>query len=535
LFTIRVVFTKTSPIICKKNNSNYSNNSVGAITIKRNELFRHVLNTVEEHLNKFQTLRQPQPADLLQYKLKLRKFLVSNSINARNEGIFYNLPNQSNFYSFLSVKNKKDFSTSDNPSNFFDQDYVKNISEIPLNGSAKKKPWSSTYWPTRNSLLAVRYDRSPRNTIGKWDPNKMKYIYKYTYSQSRALFSQPEEYFRIIAQGLDKQKYIDDVMSPAEKWDILFDDTSFTFTNWMRSESDKKAKNGDIPTWYGICHGWCLASYYFSAPKKPVTLPSADGKTRVTFLPDDIKALASQFWAKADFNSKFSGNMCPYENPKDIKKDPETGLYTDPNCFSIDPGAFIIILGNQMGIQKKNFSFDPDPDGQIWNQPCESYSITWYNLEDKNQYEDICDNMTSIKTLNNSNEKFLKYVYKEAPFDAEYIMGAYIQVKYTVETEPIKASYTKPDASKTVDFLAAVYLDGNYDICGGRWKYNSHPNFAWTYDENIQPKGVSDDFVTNFFGTSEEVKTISQYAKQAASKGQPLLKVLEYLVNESNK
>jgi hypothetical protein len=278
IFTLKLLYAISSQNFCKKNSSNLSNNFVGAILRKRNESFSGLLRSIEEKLYKIQILRQPEPLDLLKYKLKIKNFFFNRSQVARNLNVL-NLPNQSNFYSFIGVKNKKDFSTSDNPSNFFEEDYVKNINQIPLKGTGDKKPWSSTYWPTRNSLLAVRYDRTSKNTIGKWDQLKKKFSYKYTYSQSIALYSQPSEYLRFISQGGDKQKYIDNFMSPAEKWDILFNDTSFTFTNWMRSESGKKAKNGDIPKWYGICHGWCLASYYFNSPKNPVTLPSADGNT----------------------------------------------------------------------------------------------------------------------------------------------------------------------------------------------------------------------------------------------------------------
>jgi hypothetical protein len=524
ILTLQVISSKNMKTNTKKSDATRSESVVSHC----NKKFRERVLKVESKLSKIKAHKGP--SELNQHKLNFKNFIMDRSVKKEDTVT----PNKHNFSSFLSLKNKKYFPSADHPGNFLVRDYVKNINDIPVDGSAKKT-WSSTYWAMRNAMLAVRYDRTSRNTIGEWDAYSESFDYKYTYSESVSMFDQPDEYLRMMARGQNKQEYIDEVMSPAEKWDICFDDTSFTFTNWMRWKSDQHTQDGDIPSWYGICHGWAPASYYFNAPTKPVTLLCADGKTEVTFLPDDIKAYASMFLAEADYKTRFVGSACPYDDPDDIEADPSTGLYTDTRCSALDPGAFVIVLGNEIGINQKNFVFDPEPDGEIWNQPCESYSITWYNLKDKYQYGDIYDNMMTIDDLYSSTNWFLSFVYDQAPSDAYYVVGAYIDVTYGVETEAVKATYTLPDETLTGEYLAAIYLDKNYNIVGGRWKYNTHPNFAWKVDESVTPKGINDDYVKSFSGTSEELRNIASYAIESANNGQPLFKVVEYLVDESSR
>jgi hypothetical protein len=527
ILLIFLIFQVISSKTLKPSREKYGSPGSKSNLNNRNKKFKQHILDVEDKLKRAKHTKKS--SDFNQHKLNFKQFIMERSTRKQEE-----TSNRNNFLSFLSVKNKKYFPSADHPSNFFDRSYTKNIKRIPTEGMAKKT-WSSTYWPMRNAMLAARYDRTSKNTIGKWDPYSESFRYKYTYSESVSMFDQPDEYLRMLDSGRDIQRYINDVMSPAEKWDICFDDTSFTLTNWMRWKSDQHSENGDIPSWYGICHGWAPASYIFDTPIYPVTLLCADGETEVTFLPDDIKAYASMFLSEADYETRFVGNACPYEDPDDIEQDPYTGLYTDPRCSALDPGSFVIVLGNEVGINKKNFVFDPEPDGEIWNQPCESYSITWYNLENKNTYDDIYSNMIEIDELSRSSNWFLNFVYEQATSDVYYVIGANIDVTYGVETEAVKATYTLPDETKKGEYLAAVFLDRNYNIVGGRWKYNLHPNFAWKIDDDSTPKGIKDNIIKSFSGTSEELRNIASYAIDSANNGQPLLKVVEYLVNQSSK
>lgn len=525
----------SSKTIKTKNSLNYEENNQDDNPIS----FSTILHETEKKLKNMQFNR---PSDeVLQQRLNFEEFIKQRSVV--NYDQYTNNTTSTRLNSFLGIKTKtltnlkkiKKFSLREQPEIFFDEDYEKHIIKIPCTGKGEN-PWSSSYFAMRYGLIGVRYDRTSRNTMGKWDPEKEDYSYKYTYEVSKSKYSQPAEYNRVITDAKNKEdieKYIDETCSPAEKWDICFGDTSFTLTGWMRWKADQHETDGDIPEWYGICHGWAPASYYFKRPIKPVILTCAGGN-KIKFLPDDIKALASQFFANADYKTRFMGQSCPFSNPEKIEKDRSTGLYTDPRCSSIDPGAFIILLGNQMGIRKKNFVIDPLPDGEVWNQPIESYEIKWYNLIDEHDYKIVSDNIINLKKISRTKNKFLRFVYKDAPYESKYVIGAFIDVIYAVETKAVKSDISEENKTEKGEFIAAVYLDSNYNIIGGKWKFNVHPNFAWKYEEEVPPKGTYDDEVPNFNGSIEDILKIAPIVRQASLEGQPLLKVIQYLIDESN-
>lgn len=502
------------------------NNFRENIVKRSNELFRFVINSVEERLRNIEIKKTP--LELFQYKMNFKNMIMERSLQNN-----INISRQ-NFLSYISLSknNLLDFSALEKPETFLNGEYLKNIMDIPTTGEGLE-PWSSTYWAMRNALISVRYDRTQRNTIGDWDPKTQRFIRKYSYTESISKYKNPDEFISKLRAKENIEKYINDVFSPSEKWDMLFVDTQFTMTNWMRWKSNQFVQKGDIPSWYGICHGWAVASYFFKRPCKPVTLYAADGRTRITFLPDDIKALASQYWANTDYKTRFIGTTCPFEDPNKIEKDASTGLYTDPRCTSLDPGALLIILGNQMGLKKLNFVFDPNPDGEIWNQPVKSYSVDYYNLNDNLIYIKSTDNYLDVKELGNFKDPYLKFVSAKAPSNAIWVVGAYFQIVYGVEVEASKTSQALPNAFKTGEYLAAIYLDKNKNVIGGKWKYNSHPNFAWKFEESYASKGMFDDQVKNFNGSASNLRSLAQIAKKASQYGQPLFKVVEYLVEKS--
>jgi len=81
-----------------------------------------------------------------------------------------------------------------------------------------------------------------------------------------------------------------------------------------------------------------------------VTLTAYDGKTKITFWPDDIKALITAWWAQAHYDTDFMGNSCTSTK---VTKDTTTGLYLGKNCASNNAASWHIVFGNHVGIEKK--------------------------------------------------------------------------------------------------------------------------------------------------------------------------------------
>lgn len=107
----------------------------------------------------------------------------------------------------------------------------------------------------------------------------------------------------------------------------------------------------------GICHGWAPAAFSVKRPNNHFNLTAADGKTKVFFWADDVRGLSCLKWASSEFSTAFLGGRCN-KNEGSIETDEETGLVIDDECFDVNPGAWHIILSNELGTNKKSFVID---------------------------------------------------------------------------------------------------------------------------------------------------------------------------------
>src|SRR6185295_6707452 len=118
---------------------------------------------------------------------------------------------------------------------------------------------------------------------------------------------------------------------PAEKYDLLVGDPSWSLTRRMQDEGWLYYSGPrTVPTWVGYCHGWASAAYSVPRPHKTVEMTSAAG-TRIPFYPDDIKALQTALWADYVLTSPihFTGARCETSEPVQDAN----GRVLDPGCF----------------------------------------------------------------------------------------------------------------------------------------------------------------------------------------------------------
>jgi hypothetical protein len=476
----------------------------------------------DKRLKKKHSLNEKRELNIesINYKNQFRQFIQSRASSSKTSSA-----------SFLSLLTSTSYPNASRPSQFFKDSYIVNINNLPRSGLAEGKCWSGSYWPMRHVLIASRYGTDSTNNIGMWDSRTQSYK-EYTYSKSASMIKQPAEYLEVLRRGIDLSK-AHLKWSPAEKYDCLINDEDFGLTNWMLYQSSRFAKGGDIPGWYGICHGWTIASCYYPEPKRGVDLISADGKTNIHFYTADIKALLSQFWANCDYETGFVGTTCSYNDPKKIPRDAATGLYTDPKCSQVDAGAFLVVVANQIGIRKKYMNFDPFQNDEVWNQPLYKYDFKLYNLIDQQVYTNFESNLTLISKIASSTNSFLKYVYKYRESSAYYVVGLWIYCRYVVENDPIHTDGSERNYYEDDEYLAAIYLDRNYNILGGRWKYNYHPQFAWKAEETVPARGYNDQYCRAYDGSPSSLNKIKEYAKESSNYGLPMKCIINYLVQQS--
>jgi hypothetical protein len=415
--------------------------------------------------------------------------------------------------SLISLTRK--FPKTDDPQFFFgNSTFTPNIYLIPQAGQIKRTPWSSTYWATKYGGISVRYSPSRNSQKGNW-------------RTSVSAYSQPAE-FRANSRFGNIASQVNGYYSPAEKYDVSVGDTMFTMTNYAKNEGYQYARtSGDVPSWYGICHGWCPASYIFPRPVRPVSVKSAFGIT-VRFLPDDLKALASQYFATVKYTTRWIGQRCQSAQGS-------ARWSRDATCRSLNPGSFLVAIGNWMGINGKGATIDPKADPEIWNQPLKSYSLRYYNIRTNQFYASPKSAMIPVSQLRYCGSSWCRSAYAGAQSSgAAYVVGAFMRVTYVVETNPVYASYSKPDALKTGNFDSFIELDEDGNVIGGDWRYRDYPNFMWRPDEDMPILGVSDEAITSFTGTREDAQQLTVHARTASKKGQVLKSWIDFMLNQAS-
>ena len=415
---------------------------------------------------------------------------------------------------------------------FCKEKFETNINNLPMNGKADNIPWSGYYWPIKFGGISVRYEDNIKNSQFEID-SKGKKLRVLTYKESVQVYSQPQEHNRIYNPNNIKEfeNYVEKYYSPTEKYDLLIGDLKYTLTNSMKSEGlyMQKDKENDVPYWMGKCHGWAPASYMEKRPLKMVKILAADGITNISFFPDDIKALITTYWAESSFKSQFIGSRCRYENLKDVPKDNETGLWNDPTCFSINPASLTITLANQIGIRKKNLIYDPDSNGEIWNQPVFQYEMTYYNVL-TNKVGDYLSSRVALEACEVTSNLFLAFIFKKASPNTKFVVGVRLSVDFIKETTPSHLDNSK-DLTMNSQYKYILELSDTNDILGGEWTSNHHPIFIWT-GEN--PNGIGDNSVGEFSGSVDDLRKLKAIALKASSKNTVLGQIVKHLIKLSN-
>jgi hypothetical protein len=399
----------------------------------------------------------------------------------------------------------------------FDPLYVKNITEMETkslkSAALSTAPWTDSFWPMSKGLIARRWaDHS--------FPESKTWLDNYNYSISTPpLVPDPLGTLNI------------NVLSPAEKYDLLVGDDSFTLTKamWEAGRSYLESE-GNVPVWMGLCHGWAPASFMSANPKHTVTVPSAHG-VPITFYPSDIKALSSLAWAEAPPRVKFVGSRCKVANPPEDA----VGRVIDEKCFDVNPATWHMGVVNQLGVLGRSFVFDATYDEQVWNYPLYSYQYHYFNPQTLDELETI--EGATVKKSDYSIDKFKKY----RSTDSVLVIGIAMDISYVVPTRPSQ----KPAPSSMFHNVRYVYdleLDASGNIIGGEWYSNFHPDFMWNIPADGRPISIGEKRlgipltsapISDWDGKSPLPFFLRDAAHVSSSMKQPLSIVVETLVRLS--
>lgn len=345
--------------------------------------------------------------------------------------------------------------------------FIDNIEALDANykkGEVEGHPWSGDYWAIRTGAAARRY--LDPEFPGSTSVNTWQEAYDYYLKNPPA-------------------KFDIELLAPAEKYDLLVGDGEFTLTqaNWYEGQRYND-RFGEVETWMGLCHGWAPASFMEPRPTQPVRIKSLNSASEqeIVFLPDDIKALASLKWANGinitkDFRkpaTRFLGGRCDVKEPK---TDPESGRIIDSQCFDLNPGAWHVVVTNQIAREKRPFIIDASYDYEVWNQPVIRYSYTYFDPKSMKTHSQLDKARVNLGDPE-FNDAFKKF--RQNP-KAVSVVGVVMDVTYVVETysEGRETDSEKHDMTNTVRYYYDLELDHEGRIVGGEWYQNKHPDFIW--------------------------------------------------------
>lgn len=375
-----------------------------------------------------------------------------------------------------------------------------------------ESPWSDDYWALYLGVLGKRYadPRFPRSD--DWHEN-------YLYTQRHPAGD-------IVARA---DAGAIDLLSPAEKYDILVGDTAMGLTQRMWAEGKYYYdRDGEVESWMGICHGWAPASYCLPRPRRAVDVLAADGRTRLRFYPSDIKGLATLLWANADTVSRFVGGRC---NDKQPAVD-ASGRLTSERCFDTNPGTFHLAVVNQLGVARRSAVIDATFDYEVWNQPLYGYRYALFNPQTRRYTPDL-----AAATVSRADYTRDHFRTRRAPAAAAFV-GVMMQLTYVVETVPTHAAEDAPgnDRLRTVRYLYDLELDAAGEIIGGEWYTNKHPDFLWTPPPDTRARTPADALLTGSWAPGTAVpEAWRRPAWRASDSASPsaLAAIVEALIERS--
>lgn len=388
---------------------------------------------------------------------------------------------------------KQGWQAHDRPQDLFAAgvDVETNIYKLRSQAQLSKRPWSSHYWPVALGGLSARYaDPSFRSLLNE----ELEEFNVIRYSPIIEYYQQPAAFLSLLHFAPAQI----DFYSPAEKYDLLVGDKDFSLTNFDKNFGQKWVdKDGAVAMWMGICHGWAIASYASPRITRSIEVLASDGKTRIKFQADDLRALLSLKWSSSgSFPVRYIGGRCNYSNSDDkVRKDQKTGKIIEDSCFDTNPGTWHVVIANKIGKYDESFIMDATFDREVWNHPLYAYDVSFHNPITL-KAGSLAESVVPIDDRWRKVDPFAG-IRNKAP-QATQIVAVVMDVSYVVETEP-RQGLPFGDLIETVTYHYDLELDADNNIVGGEWYTNLHPDFLWTRRGNAKPTNTVDRRIARFF------------------------------------
>lgn len=323
-------------------------------------------------------------------------------------------------------------------------------------------PWTDDYWATSRGGIALRWQKVTNSAKNGQEFNYPLFDLKRLKNLSQAELDQ---------------------LSPAEKYDLAYGRYDFPLVKQQWDEArDLQREMGEIPPWYGICHGWAAASLAEPEPGDKASIVNPDG-LRVNFFASDIKALMSKIYADGHHAETLVGKRCgtlSHEISTDL-----SGRVVLPECRDLNPASLHLILAQNLGDKnpslRRGFVIDIAGDVEVWNQPVVGFKVL----------------SSRRRVFDQENDPKKQYRAKNTAF----IVDLETSIFYLAEGKPSKSPFRAANRhfQKSMRLKYSLELDSKDQIVGGEWTSEDHPDFLWYSNKRpvsvyspIDPKNVYD-------------------------------------------
>jgi hypothetical protein len=338
-----------------------------------------------------------------------------------------------------------------------------NADTLPRLGRSQRVAWPSTYWPTYEDSINVRWNGTELSPAQKYDQAFNGWTPPANFGTLRPF--EPGVDCGGNASGFDAAYYtsqgplarhISDSMGNGRSRDGVDSDSD--------GNIDECDDNDGVETWWGLCHAWVPAAMLEDTPINAVTYNG------VNFTPSDIQALLITAYNRS--SASMVGGRCnhrgtglgPNGDGTVVERD-EHGRPTDDDCRDTNAGAFHVIMANYLGLMQRPIAEDRTYDYEVWNQPVVGFNVTRF------------DTITAAQA-----NTYLGVTGTTYTFNPEAVGFRYVEVQTTYITES-SASTTLVDASlyeRHDNYRYVLELNAQNEIIGGEWATaNTHPDFLW--------------------------------------------------------
>ena len=305
-----------------------------------------------------------------------------------------------------------------------DKSYLRHFESLPLSGSvaAGKQPWSDFSWPSNAAGIANR-----------WTSDEMFTGFEYDLYSFDDVSSMPRE---------EKIK-----LSPAEKFDIYTAQYDYptVASEWERNYEGAEDDEG-------LRNGWAAASLNFLEPKA-VKVMSEDG-VEIEFHAADVKALLSYYQGQIAYSRTVQlGEKCRV-NFDQVR---------ERACKETNPGAFHMVLANELGRHKSGFILDAKKEDAptSWNSPVHGFTAKL-----------VQDNLPPSPFATAGTRK-------------EVEIEAVVTVSDTGLPQHDATNGTEFHNDVTIVYKYRLELDARGYILGGTWLGQERPDSMWRQDKPL--------------------------------------------------